>query len=87
MPRPSVLRPSFYVRRASISKGLLGDDRFWRMVFILLTGRKALRKVMGSEPERVAIEKLEPGQFVRIEAIDPRTLEAEPSKRRRRGKA
>lgn len=79
-----LLRPSSYIRRASINKGLFGDDRFWRMVFILLTGRKVLRRFMGSEPETVAIETLKPGQFVRIEAIDPRTLEPPDQKRRRK---
>jgi len=86
--RPSILRPSHYIRRASINKGLFGDDRFWRAVFILMTGRKVLRKLMGSGPETVAFEKLKPGQFVRIEAIDPRTLDPKPEKKsRRRGKA
>jgi hypothetical protein len=86
--RPSILRPSFYIRRASINKGLFGDDRFWRTVFILMTGRKVLRKLMGSGPETVALEKLKPGQFVRIEAIDPQTLDPKPKKKsRRRGKA
>lgn len=86
MARSSILRPSYYVRRASINKGLFGDDRFWRTVFILMTGRRVLRKMMGSGPETVAIEKLKPGQFVRIEAIDPRTLD--PNKKsKRRGKA
>ena len=83
MRRPSLLRPSYYIRRASINKGLFGDDRFWRTVFILMTGRRVLRKLMGSEPETVAIEKLKPGQFVRIEAIDPETLEPPKQKRRR----
>lgn len=82
MARPSVLRPSYYIRRASINKGLFGDDRFWRMVFILMTGRKVLRKLMGSEAEVVALEKLKPGQFVRIEAIDPRTLDPKTKSRR-----
>ena len=87
MARPSVLRPSYYIRRASIRKGLFGDDRFWRTVFILMTGRKVLRRMMGSEPETVALEKLKPGQFVRIEAIDPRTLDPKTKKSRRRGTA
>ena len=81
--RGGILSPSSFIRRASINKGLLGDDRFWRTVFILMTGRKVLRRVLGTAPETVAIEKLKPGQFVRIEAIDPRLIEP---KKRRRGK-
>jgi hypothetical protein len=79
-----ILHPSSLVRRAAINKGLFGDDRFWRAVFVLMTGRRVLRRVLGSEPEVVAVEKLEPGQFVRIEAIDPRTLDERSGKRRRR---
>ena len=86
MARPSILRPSYYIRRASINKGLFGDDRFWRTVFIVMTGRKVLRRMMGSEPETVAIEKLKPGQFVRIEAIDPRTLDPKAKNSRRRSR-
>jgi hypothetical protein len=78
----SIFSPAAYIRRSSINKGLFGDDRFWRTVFIVMTGRKVLRRVLGSGPEVVAVEKLKPGQFVRIEAIDPATLE--PTKRRRR---
>ncbi len=77
-------RPWSRLSRVSINKGLLGDDRVWRTVFILVTGFKVLRRVLGSEPEVVALEKLKPGQFVRIEAIDPRTIEP-PKKRRRNG--
>lgn len=86
MARSRLLRPSYYVRRASINKGLFGNDRFWRTIFIVMTGRKVLRKMLGSGPETVAFEKLKPGQFVRIEAIDPRTLDPK-KKSKRRGKA
>jgi hypothetical protein len=60
----------------------LGDDRLWRTVFMVIMGRRVLRKVLGSGPQVVAIEKLKPGQFLRVEAIDPSTVEG--SRRRRR---
>lgn len=82
--RPAgLLRPSVLVRRASISKGLLGDDRFWRTIFLLMMGRRAMRKIMGSDPEVVALDRLEPGQFMTIEAIDPRAV-ARPAKGQKR---
>lgn len=80
--RGGALRPSTYIRRAAVKKGVLGDDRFWRTVFLLITGRRVLRRILGSEPEVVAVEKLQPGQFVRIEAIDPATIP--PTTKRRR---
>jgi len=73
---------SNFVRRKSINRGLFGDDRFWRVVFFVMMGRRVLRKVSGAEPEVVALERLEPGQFVRIEAIDPRSQKG--TRRRRR---
>ncbi len=37
---------------------------------------RLVRKLLGFGPQRVSLEKLKPGQFVRVEAIDPRTLTA-----------
>lgn len=83
----SFLRLGHYLRRASINKGLFGEDRFWRVVFAVIFGRKLLRRLIGSEPETVAMEKLKPGQFVRIEAIDPEQLEKPAKKKRRKQSA
>jgi len=81
--RGGVLSPAYFIRRASINKGLFGDDRFWRTIFFIIFGRKVLRKFMGTGPEVVALEKLKPGQFVRIEAIDPRTLDSGKKRRKK----
>jgi hypothetical protein len=80
----SLSRPAAYIRHTSINKGLFGENRLWRVVFVIIFGRKLLRRMMGSEPETVAIEKLKPGQFVSIEAIDPQTLDERRKGRRRR---
>lgn len=82
--RSGLLSLSSYVRRASIHRGLLGDDRFWRAVFFVMMGRRVMRKLSGADPEIVAVERLDPGQFVRIEAIDPRTEPRVERKKRRR---
>lgn len=60
-----------YLRRTSFNRGLLGDDRVWRAVFMVLTGRRMLKKVMGSEPTLVATEQIEPGSTIQISSIDP----------------
>jgi hypothetical protein len=95
--RPGMLSPAFYIRWQSLNRGLLGEDRFWRLVYGLLAGRRAARRLLGPRhvwrllypavygfrlarmvlrvgPQLVSLEKLQPGQFVRVEAIDPRTL-------------
>ena len=60
-----------YVRRTSFNRGLLGDDRVWRVVFLALTGRRMLKRVLGSEPQLVATERIEPGATIQISSIDP----------------
>lgn len=80
--RSSLLSLPSYIRRASIRRGLFGDDRVWRAVFFVIVGRRVVRKLSGGEPEVVALERLKPGQFVRIEALDPNTIDGK--KRRRR---
>lgn len=71
-----------YARRRSIDSGLLGDSTFWRFAFFVIFGRRLVKRF--SRAELVAVEKLAPGQFVRIEAIDPRTLP--PAERKRAGR-
>jgi hypothetical protein len=96
-----------YTRRKALSRGLYGEDRFWRLVYATMYGRKTVRrlvspkrvwrplytavyavrltrKVLGFGPEFLSIEKLQPGQWLRIEAIDPATLS--PAERKRWGR-
>lgn len=80
----ALLHPASFVRRAAVSRGLLGGERLWRVVFAVIYGRKLLRRLMRSEPQTFATAKLKPGQFVRIEAIDPRMPVRSKRRRRRR---
>jgi hypothetical protein len=105
MPRSQRgLSLSLYTRRKALSRGMFGEDRFWRLVYGLMYGRRTVsrlfgpkriwrplytavygirlaRKLLGFGPELLSIEKLRPGQWVRIEAIDPQTLP--PAERKR----
>ena len=74
------LSPAYYISRRSINRGLLGNNRVWRAVFFLIFTRRLLQKLSGSEPKLIAVEKLKPGQFLSVTAIDPATL---PKKGRR----
>lgn len=71
--RFGILSPAFLLRRRAISKGLFGGSRGWQVILAIILGRRALRKVLGNEPELVATEQLAPGQFMSIRAIDPRS--------------
>ncbi|MDF2731853.1 MAG: hypothetical protein K0S92_478 [Desertimonas sp.] len=80
-----------------MKRGLPGEERYWRLIYSLVSRRRAARrlfgrrrawrpvyttvfvlrlarKILGIGPELVSVEKLKPGQFVRVEAIDPRTV-------------
>jgi hypothetical protein len=95
---------SLYTRRKALSRGLFGEDRFWRLVYMTMYSRKTasrllgpqrvwrplyttvytmrlIRKLLGFGPRLVSVDKLQPGQWLRIEAIDPATLS--PAERKR----
>ncbi len=74
MPRkPSLLSPTAYLRRGALYKGLFGGRRGWMAVGAMLWTPRLLKRLVGRNEEVVAIERLEPGQFVRLEAIAPPT--------------
>jgi hypothetical protein len=96
-----------YTRRKALSRGLFGEDRFWRLVYTMMYGRQTATRVLGSQrawrplystvytirlirkllgfgPRLVSVEKLRPGQWMRLEAIDPATLS--PAERKRWGR-
>jgi hypothetical protein len=86
-----------YTRRQALNRGVFGEDRFWRLVYGVMYGRRTvrrlaspkrvwrplyttvygarlLRRLLGFGPQVVSFDKLQPGQWMRIEAIDPATL-------------
>ena len=62
------------VARRRTARRLLGRRRAWRPIYTTVFTVRLVRKVLGFGPQFVSLEKLKPGQFVRVEAIDPRTL-------------
>jgi len=64
-----LLSPGFWVRRKALSQGILGDSRFWQLVALLLFTRRIWRKIMGSDPITVAVERLEPGQSIILSGV------------------
>lgn len=72
--RGRMLALAAYARRKSINKGLLGDDGLWRVVFFVIYGRRLLRKLMGSEPQLLSVEKLEPNQTLIVETVHPKRI-------------
>ena len=68
------LRPSVWVYRTSVREGWVGGNRFWRAVFVLILARRALRKIMGTDPITVAIEQIKPGETVILRGVRSRKL-------------
>jgi hypothetical protein len=64
--------PSVYLVRNSVSKGLLGDNRFWKLVAFFIIGRRMLRRIMGSEPRTVAVERIRAGETIILRGVTTR---------------
>ncbi len=62
------------VGRRRAARRLFGPRRAWRGVYSTVYTIRFLRKLLGFGPRLVSVEKLKPGQFLSVEAIDPRTL-------------
>ena len=77
--RRRALSLSALIRTRAIRRGILGQSPLWRAIALVVFGRRFLKRILGKNPENLGTEKLEAGQFVRIEAIAP------PSRRERRG--
>jgi hypothetical protein len=69
-------------RRAA--RRLVSGRRAWRPLYTAVFTIRLARRILGFGPQLVSLEKLKPGQFVRIEAIDPRTLSPAERKRYKR---
>ena len=82
--RTRALSPIAALRRNAISKGLLGGRRGWMAIGAVVWGARLLRKLLVRSEEVVAVEKLEPGQVLRLEAIEPPTRAERRAARRGR---
>jgi hypothetical protein len=67
-----------------VTRRLIGGRRAWRPLYTAIFTVRLARRILGFGPQLVSLEKLKPGQFVRIEAIDPRTLSPAERKRYKR---
>ena len=61
--------PTARLARRALTKGFLGGSRAWMVIGIALWGPQFLRKTFGRSAQFLSLEKLQPGQAVRIEAI------------------
>ncbi len=64
-----LVSPGYFIRHKAMTQGFLGDSRFWQFVGVLIFGHRLLRKILGSDPQTVAVERLELGQTIILAAI------------------
>ena len=72
--RPRYFAPSAVLYRNAMRKGFLGDSRVWKVVGLLIVGRRLARKVMGSDPQTVAIERIGPGEKLILRGVTSRDV-------------
>ena len=76
--RPRLLSPTVALRRGALYKGLIGGNRGWMAIGVVVWGPRLMRKLLGRT------EVLRPGQALRLEAIAPPTRDDRRAARRAR---
>jgi hypothetical protein len=66
---PSLRQPTDYLRYHAVRKGLWGGSGLWMAIGVLVYLPRVLRRLGGRTEQVVALERLKPGEFVRIEAL------------------
>lgn len=64
--------PSMVIVRRAMLNGLFGDSRPWKLLAFLIIGRRMLRRIMGTEPRLVAIERIVPGETLILRGVTGR---------------
>ena len=62
-----------YLRARSVKEGLLGGQRSWFVVGVIVWGFRLLRKLSSRSPQVVSTEVLRPGQTVSVSALEPKS--------------
>jgi hypothetical protein len=79
--RTPLFTPTHYLRRHSFYRGVLGGNRAWLTLFVVMVGGRVLRNLVAKTEQIAAVERLGPGQRLLITTIDPAT-EGRSRKRR-----
>lgn len=77
MAIPRMLRPSVLIRRKALYAGFLGTSTFWKVVGVVVFGKRTITKFFGRQPEVIDVSRLGPGRVMQL-------VTAEPVTRRRR---
>jgi hypothetical protein len=82
---PRLLRPSALLRRNALYRGVLGGSPAWMAVGAVIFGKRFAKKAFGKQVQVLTIEKLLPGQSMRIDTIKPKTRRHQRAMARNKG--
>lgn len=72
--RRSMYAPSVVIFRSAMRKGIFGDSRVWKAIGIAILARRGFRKIMGTEPRTIAVERIKPGETVVLRGVRSRNV-------------
>lgn len=70
---PLLLRPTIYIRRTALRRGLFGSSMFWRVIAVGILGRGAIRRFFGTQPDHLGRRRLGVGHAMSIAVVAPMT--------------
>jgi hypothetical protein len=71
--RVPLFTPAHFLRRRGLYRGVLGGNRAWLTVFVIMVSGRVLRNIVARSEQVAAVERLGPGQRLLITTIDPAT--------------
>lgn len=71
--KSSLFAPTALLRQRSIQRGLFGGSRGWMAIGVLVWLPRIWKRFAGRQEELLATERLQPGQSIQIDAVQPPT--------------
>jgi hypothetical protein len=82
-PRRRAYSPGLLIRRQALTRGVFGNDTFWRAIAVVVFGRSLLKKLFGRTEEIVTTERLDIGQAMIVRPVPPTSRRDRRAARRR----
>ena len=82
-PMLDMLRPTMVIRAQAFRKGIFGSSSFWRVIAVMIIGKRLMKQWFGRSPEVIEINTMKGGGHV----MEIRTFEKANRRERRRGAA
>lgn len=70
---PRMLRPSVIIRRKALYSGILGQSTMWKVIGVLVFGKRTITKFFGRNPEVIEVASLGSGRAMQVVTTKPVT--------------